>query len=190
MFDLQTWTAMDHRVFFWVNNGWSNNVLDGIFEAISGLGAWPIGIVALAFLAGCGRRAFRRHAAVLLLFLVLSSGSNTLLKNTFNRARPITVFAEELAAGTRTIHILEARTPAKFSFPSGHSMLAFFFMVYIGLWRRRYAPYALLLALLIALSRVYVGAHFPSDCLVGSLIGSGWGALAWRAFEHERRVGT
>lgn len=172
---------LDHRVFFWINNGWWHPMLHGFFEGLSSLGAWTIGLLALAYLLGRGQRVLRRHAPVLLVFAVLACTVNTTLKRLINRRRPASAFREQIAAGTVTVNVLEKHTPRRFGFPSGHSMLAFFFLTYLGLCDRRCMPCAWSLAALVAVSRVYVGAHFPADCVAGALFGAAWGAAAWRA---------
>ena len=62
--------------------------------------------------------------------------------------------------------------PGEFSFPSGHtsSSFAFAFAVYL-LLPKKYGIPAMVLALLIGLSRLYVGVHYPTDILGGILVG-------------------
>lgn len=65
--------------------------------------------------------------------------------------------------------------PAKYayaSFPSGHATTAFAAAVFLALWYPRGAPIFLALALLVGLSRVLLGSHFPVDVWVGALIGT------------------
>lgn len=73
-----------------------------------------------------------------------------------------------------------------YSFPSGHATMApLVFGLGVLIWSApwpRGTRVALLLAaaafsVLIAVSRVYVGVHWPSDVLAGLLLGSGWAAM-------------
>jgi undecaprenyl-diphosphatase len=91
------------------------------------------------------------------------------LKRTLNRARP-----------TSAIEGFEALAdnPDAFSFPSGHTAAAFGVAVALRGEPRRVGPLSLLLATGIALSRVYLGAHYPLDVLVGGLLGAGAGTVA------------
>jgi undecaprenyl-diphosphatase len=64
-------------------------------------------------------------------------------------------------------------TPAdRFSFPSGHATAAFLFAGLAAVSFPVLAPFAYVWASLIALSRVVLGVHFPSDILAGALLGS------------------
>ena len=83
-----------------------------------------------------------------------------------------------------------------FSYPSGHSMLApIIFGLGIIVWaapwpspalRRAALVLAAILALGIGFSRVYVGAHYPSDVVGGLLLGTAWSALALLWWERVR----
>jgi membrane-associated phospholipid phosphatase len=81
-----------------------------------------------------------------------------------------------------------------FGLPSGHSQNAFLIWIFLALQtsnRKLWVPLALLLALAISFSRVYLGVHFPTDCLAGAAIGlvilAGyrWGGPAWMRFWHQ-----
>lgn len=76
------------------------------------------------------------------------------------------------------------------SFPSGHTCAAFAAaMVWVRtLPRRRDRVIAALMAVLMGLSRLYVGVHYPTDVLAGALVGSLCAWAVWRAYQlYESR---
>jgi undecaprenyl-diphosphatase len=66
----------------------------------------------------------------------------------------------------------------RYSFPSGHTLHAVLFSTVAIAWVPALAFVLIPLAVLIALSRVVLGLHYPSDVLVGGLLGGGIGWLA------------
>lgn len=106
-----------------------------------------LGILALASLLGC--------------FLI----NNILLKNLVARPRPYTQLPD--------LSLL-VPYPKDYSFPSGHTCSSF--AVAGSLWQSEKTwniiriP-AIVLAIMISFSRLYVGAHYPSDVVVGAIIG-------------------
>ena len=78
------------------------------------------------------------------------------------------------------------------SFPSGHAASAFTCATFLAFaWRHWWAAGAILVyAGMIALSRVYVGVHYPTDVLVGSALGVGIGYLLFRIAEKRAEVGA
>ena len=69
----------------------------------------------------------------------------------------------------------------RYSFPSGHAARMAAIAVLVGHFEPRLAPIGYPLALTVALCRVVVGVHYPSDVLAGLLIGllGAWGMLLW-----------
>lgn len=65
------------------------------------------------------------------------------------------------------------------SFPSDHATGAFGLAAPFVLARHRLGPWMLGLAVLIAVSRVAAGTHYPTDVVAGALLGGGAGWLAW-----------
>lgn len=129
-----------------------------------------VAIVAGAFAA---MRRFR-EAAILIAAPLSGMLVSQLVKHLVGRERP-----------PMALHAVEVMNP---SFPSGHAMLSA--VVYLTLAallarfseRRRLKAYAVcagaLLTLLVGMSRVYLGVHWPSDVLAGWSLGAAW-ALAW-----------
>jgi membrane-associated phospholipid phosphatase len=74
------------------------------------------------------------------------------------------------------------------SFPSGHAAVAFATAVVLGLVQRHWSGWLLALAGagLIALSRVYLGCHYPSDILGGAILGAGTGAAGYGLLVDSR----
>jgi len=148
--------------------------LTSIFELITHLGdriAYFIAalVVAAFFYFKYGRWKFTLQT---ILVLLLSSLSNVVLKKVINRERP--TFEHLVAVST-------------LSYPSGHSMsaMAFYgFLIYLsfrlsGSWWVKAVSFISfgLLILLIGISRIYLGVHYPSDVIAGFL-----GGLIWVAF--------
>lgn len=70
-------------------------------------------------------------------------------------------------------HTIQARMPPldKYSFPSGHTLHAVAFCTLLAAALPFLSSWLITLALLIALSRMILGLHYPSDVLVGALLG-------------------
>jgi len=171
---------LDHQLFFWVNNGLSTPFLDHFFQVVSGLAHG----VALSVMVGVGlwhvdRRLFRQHWGWMIAALVCGALITQSIKYFFDRPRPLDEFAPLLQAGSAPFNVIGHHLNHR-SFPSGHTQGAASILIYLTLLDpRRWYWYASALGL-VALSRVYLGAHFPSDVLAGGVIGALCGAAAWR----------
>lgn len=140
--------------------------LTWLFMAASRLGDWP-----LWALTGMGLLMQRdphleRVALAAGLAILLSVVTFKLIKNLAGRPRPFETW--------RTVTCL-VQPPDRFSFPSGHTMTAFavWGSLYIGI--PFLAGCYLAMAVLIGLSRVFLGLHYPTDVLLGALLGSSIG---------------
>ncbi|MCX8069654.1 MAG: phosphatase PAP2 family protein [Thermodesulfovibrionales bacterium] len=105
-------------------------------------------------------------AAILAVFLADTTGG--VLKNLIQRQRPCIVI--------QNTHLLVGCSTSG-SMPSNHATNAFAYAVTLYLYARQFKMkwltlYPLLLASLVALSRVVVGVHYPSDVLIGGIIGT------------------
>lgn len=95
---------------------------------------------------------------------------NLILKNLVARARPCSL--------NTTVNLLIS-APTDYSFPSGHTTSSFAAAVIWYHADKRFGVPALILAFLIAFSRLYLYVHFPSDVIAGALIGAAIGHTAW-----------
>ncbi len=99
------------------------------------------------------------------------------------------LFLKDLVARIRPYDSVEGLVPLvarlkDYSFPSGHTCASFacagvYYKAFPGKWGKA----AMVLAVLIALSRLYVGVHYPTDVLAGALVGT-FSALAALKLEH------
>ncbi len=153
-------------------------------------GGWGM-LVVLPFLA---REKTRKVSAALLVTFGVAALVVAVLKNSVGRARPFLALS-----GVTPLY----GTPTGFSFPSGHATGSFCFagfIVGIAIRVAREKPAkrrdaflsafgALAFATIVSISRIYLGAHFPSDVLVGALIGFVIGVSGAKGFEvYERRT--
>ncbi len=132
---------------------------------ITYLGTWgSLWILISVVLIACDRGPRRRTGVALLAGIAVSHLLVDLtLKPIVSRVRPCEVL---------DLHMYDAMTSAQnHSFPSGHASMAFACAWILGAHFRTLRLPLLILATAIALSRVVVGAHWPSDVAVGSIIG-------------------
>lgn len=118
-------------------------------------------------------RKFGIVYAVTLMLAFLSS--ECLLKHIICRERPF------IARSDITLLI---SAPSGYSFPSSHSCSSFACAVCILLYRKKYAPFALAFAFLVAVSRLYFTVHYFTDVLIGSLLGALWAIIVFAVFKQ------
>jgi undecaprenyl-diphosphatase len=158
-----------------------------VMRDLTSLGSGPV--LALFVLAVAGSLVVRRQLHALALLLVATVGGeglNLALKDLFDRPRP------DIA-----LHLAPVDSP---SFPSGHAMeSAVIYFTLAALLARLVEPRRLKLyflglaavfSLVVGLSRVYLGVHYPSDVLAGWTAGLAWALLCWTVASYLQREGT
>ena len=157
------WAARDLSWAQWLHRAARYQALVKVLVVVSRLGDglfWYVLIAALALLGGTNGRDV---AMQMVLAGVLNLPLYVWLKRTIGRPRPYMQCPDIRAC---------ARALDKFSFPSGHTLHAFTFLA-ICTWYFPVAGLALApLVGLIAVSRVALGLHDPSDVLAGAVLGT------------------
>ncbi len=150
---------------------------------ITALGGFTV-LTLLTVGAAICRAVLKDHVTALIILIAVGSGAllSNLLKLLFDRARPDLV--EHLTHATSS------------SFPSGHATQAAVAFLTLGALMARSQPDrrlktlilsgAILLTILVGISRIYLGVHWPTDVLAGWCLGATWAALWWLVL---RRVG-
>lgn len=158
--------------------------MNGFWRAITflGDGGWFWILLAVVLLIMKKTRKAGVAAAIALVIGALIT--NVCLKNLVARVRPYDTYSALIPIVKR---------PIDWSFPSGHTCASFASaFVYFRLLPKKYGIPALVLACMIAFSRLYLGVHYPTDVLAGFLIGLLASVLAvWmvrRFFDHKKQT--
>ena len=154
---------------------------------VTALGSYSVlGIIVMAVIAYL--LLVRRAGAGLWVLASVLSGLvlSNVLKHSFDRPRPDFV-----------AHAAQVFSP---SFPSGHATLAAVTFLTLGALlaslhdSRRlkifFLGVAIAITVLVGLTRVYLGVHYPTDVLAGWCIGAAWAAICWTIFHWLQRRGT
>lgn len=152
--------------------------LDPIVSCYTKLGDAGLLWIALS-LAMLFRKPTRRAGALALCAMILGLiVTNLTIKPLISRPRPWLDWP--------IVPLVAENDPN--SFPSGHTCAAFAAaMVWVRtLPQRRDRVIAAVMAVLMGLSRLYVGVHYPTDVLAGAVIGSLCAWAAWKAFQFYR----
>lgn len=181
--------SLDTRLLLLINHGTVNVVFDIIMPVLSAQGyllVLPFLLFTIIRGANQNNPQGKRYLTAVLWTIAISccavylgGWAEDVLKNAIARERPCRAIE-----GIRLI----ISCPRSYSLPSGHAISSFAFAMPLFYLSRDYLTmpwrfYPIVLASLIALSRIYLGVHYPTDVLAGAVLGAGIGMLLsilWR----------
>jgi membrane-associated phospholipid phosphatase len=143
---------------------WLDRLMIGFTQIGSGIAAIVFTLVLL--LAGNRLLAYELMLGTLSLWMVVE-----ILKLLVNRSRPFIHLTQARIVGYRAIGR---------SFPSGHTSQSFFVATLMFQYLHPGVLVVLLfysIALMVGITRMYVGAHYPRDVVAGAILGSAWGLI-------------
>jgi len=180
---LQSIQQLDGEILLLIQRYLRMDMLTPFMKSVTflGNGGWFWILCAVVLLAVPKTRKTGYAAVLSLIFGVIVT--NLLLKNIVARPRP---FAEIEAL------IPMITKPKDFSFPSGHTTASFAVaLVMLRMLPKKFGIPAVVLAALVAFSRLYLGVHYPTDVLTGfviALVGSMLSVWIVRTKPEDKQV--
>ncbi|MEG2000955.1 MAG: phosphatase PAP2 family protein [Evtepia sp.] len=154
--------TIDTGILNFIYSRTRNALFDILMPFISRMGnggaVWVLSALLLLFMPNYSKCGLAMAISLILCVVI----GNLTLKPLFARTRPCDL--------NPAITLL-IRRPTDYSFPSGHTMSSFAAATILLLSHKELGMLAMILASLIAFSRLYLYVHHPSDILVGALIG-------------------
>ncbi len=151
--------SLDQFLLEFINLSYHNIFLDNLVLLLSNMGIIFFWIIIAVILYFMGNEKTKNIVKKMIIVLVIVVIVTNLLKVIVMRPRPYTVLSNLVVLATET----------DFSFPSGHTSISTSMAFLLS---REYGKYYLMIIpLVVALSRLYIGVHYPSDVLGGFLVG-------------------
>ena len=174
----------DFPILEWIAENLWCPFLDAVMPVVTAFGNGGIFWIALAVLFLVFPKYRKMGLSMGLALLMGLLVCNILLKPLVARPRPYDYFG-------KVIELLVA-TPHDFSFPSGHTIASFEAATAILIRNRKLGIPAMVLACLVAFSRLYLYVHYPTDVLFSVVLGIGFAFLAsflvnkgWNLYERK-----
>lgn len=152
----------DIRIFYFMNGRLKCRTLDRIMPALTRLGSASATILVCLVVGILGNSLMETASIEAFIALTTSHIFVQLLKRVVCRERP-----NRMLPGTNTFNV-----PLDYySFPSGHTTAAFSINTVFVFYKPVMVAPLMVFSLIVGLSRLYLGVHYPSDVLIGILIG-------------------
>jgi undecaprenyl-diphosphatase len=154
-------TEFDNYILFAIRKYLKNKYLDILMPIITSMGSlgtiWII-ISIMLFLNASNRRI---GYVVILTLIVSTLIGEGIVKHIVRRDRPSVVSVKDLLISK----------PITYSFPSGHTLSSFAAAGVLSVYFTQYRLIFMAIAFLIALSRLYLHVHYPTDVIAGIILG-------------------
>ncbi len=167
--------SLDHSIFIDINHDIANPFFDAVFPGLREVtyAFWFLMIVYFLL------RKERKLALLIAVGIIVGAVITYPVKFLIDRARPYDQIA--------SVRVL---TPPETdpSFPSGHAELSFLAATVVSRFHPEYSKYLYAFSFVVALSRIYVGVHFPADVLGGVIIGIIIGRLMIMLAQKKKNI--
>ena len=160
---------MDYTIFQLINQfADKSGVLDDLMIALAKYGVALMGLP-LLYMWFRGDESKKRIALLSLLSMAIALLINQIIGHIYFRQRPFAL---------HDVNLLLTKS-ADPSFPSDHSAFVFAIASLIWFKDRRVGAFALGIAVLVGISRIFVGTHYPGDVLGGAVVGFAASLFVW-----------
>lgn len=166
--------GFDLPVLDWIAQHLQCGFLDAVMPVITKLGDAGIFWIAMALVLMVFPRTRRIGLSMGIAMAIGLVACNLIMKPAFGRIRP---YDYQLEHYGKTIPLLIS-AQHDFSFPSGHTLASFEAATALTLGKWKWGIPALILACLIAFSRLYLYVHYPTDVLFSVIMGVGFAFVA------------
>ncbi len=157
-------SRFDLSIFYILNHELANSIFDYLFIIISESRVFTM-LVIILVLAAYWKGDIRLKLAIALAVICVALADPTthyILKKFFARLRPCHSLDDvRLLVGCGGLY----------GFPSNHAVNSFAIAAVLSFFYRRLTSLLVALAIIVGLSRVYLGKHYPSDVLAGAILG-------------------
>ena len=168
--------AFEIGILEYILNHFHNGFLDKVVPILTKLGDGGIFWIAVAIILLLFKKTRPVGLAVTIALVIDVLLCNVMLKPIIARTRPYDV----VNGGSKLLlDSLLIKAPTDFSFPSGHTTVSFAPVGAMVFKKSKLWIPSLIIATLLGLSRLYLTVHYPTDVIVGAILGFGFGIAGY-----------
>lgn len=181
---METLLEFDSNILIWIQEYIRQDFMDWFWTGITKLGDGGIFWIAVSIFLLLSKKTRPAGIAALGSIILCFCITNLTLKPLVDRPRPYTMIPE--------LELIIPREGDR-SFPSGHTTASFAAaLIFVRMMPKKFGIPAVVAAALVALSRLYVGVHYPTDVLGGFLVAMIGSMIVYHfyLYLHNRKTGT